>query len=84
MNDRGAIFCLFYLDGFNLPDVVGIFSDGPVGGEDSRTGHIDDCHFIPEILVSVGTENLFVGLHIGIEIGKDVVGIRAASINPMN
>ena len=43
----------FYRAFFEVPDIIGVFADGPVTGKLSTVGNVEDCLAVPFILIAL-------------------------------
>ena len=61
----------------DLPDLLGVFPDGPIGGEDAHAGHVEDRYGSPAFPVRIGPAGGFLGGDVGTVIGQDEVLVAA-------
>src|SRR5262249_53508441 len=55
---------------FGIPDVPRVIGNGPIAGEFTRTGHVQNGFLRPALLVAVEGSHPLVRLAVGLEIGQ--------------
>jgi hypothetical protein len=60
-------------DRLDPPDVPAILSYGPIGGELTHAGDIQDGHASPAFVVEVGLIDLLLDLHIGRKVREQLL-----------
>ena len=68
------------LSGGNVPDIIGVVPDGPVGGEDTGPGNVDEGHLVPMLVVGIGGQRALVSGAVAVKVGqKHILVSHAAS-----
>jgi hypothetical protein len=61
------------VESLDLPDLIGVFPDRPIGGEGAHTGHVKDRHGRPAFPIRIRPTGGLLGVDVGAVIGQDEV-----------
>ena len=62
-----------------MPDVIGIFGHGPVGGKDSAAGDVVQAHAVPARGIGIGGDHLLFCLAVRLEVRQEQILVSRAA-----
>src|SRR4051812_8994002 len=71
-------FCGNRVHGLEVPDLLRVFADGAIAGEDARAGRVQHGFAYPGIVVAIVAINLLLRVDVAAEIGKVEVALVVA------